>query len=174
VLLIQVVSRLNTCGEGFRLAIGGHTALYELVCMDSHERQVGMWPRQPRRRSSSASLLPRTALAALTIAASMITTTLPSARAASPSPLPLPAAVGSEFSLTLRARERLLSQPSRFKLVVLATFPRSGTTWTRALFRAAAGAVTGSEVKKMISSEGVPGAWPATMGAAPPSLLLQV
>ena len=68
----------------------------------------------------------------------------------------------------------LASRPSRFKLAVLATFPRSGTTWTRALFRAAAGLVTGSEVKKMLDSKVPPKAWPASAGRAPPTQLHQV
>lgn len=68
----------------------------------------------------------------------------------------------------------LASRPSRFKLAVLATFPRSGTTWTRALFRAAAGLVTGSEVKKMVDSKVPAKAWPASAGRPPPTQLHQV
>jgi hypothetical protein len=71
----------------------------------------------------------------------------------------------TEALTLLRAQARAeTSQPpiSRFQLIALATFPRSGTSWTLNLLRMASGMAAGSETKRMIQPD-VSTSWPSTM-----------
>eukprot|EP00038_Savillea_parva_P015269 m.219596 g.219596 ORF g.219596 m.219596 type:complete len:404 (-) comp30549_c0_seq1:157-1368(-) len=61
--------------------------------------------------------------------------------------------------------------PSRFKIIALATFPRSGTSWTLSLLWAAGGLRTGSEVGLLMKAPTIKSAWPSGLGQPPATVL---
>lgn len=65
--------------------------------------------------------------------------------------------------------------PPRFTLVVLATFPRSGTTWTLNLLRAASEVASGTEDKPLLQAQPTVEGWPSAMpGPRPTQLVTQL